>query len=128
MLSLVNLFELSNLRTKTTNIGTAIWIESSKDDKKLQHDIRLKAMPNSDKIVEDQLCDVIFNRSGKITEIKTNKLGQKISGKNLRNLQKWIYLNIDILILHWSRQITYDKFKLRMKPIKEIKINNMEAK
>ena len=116
--SVTPLFEMSNLLPKKTGIGTVIWIQvQPSDNKKLSHDIRLKAMPNSNKLKDDDLCDIIFNRKGEIIEIKPNKKGEVVIGKNLRNLQKWILLNLDLLILHWDRKIGSPEFFRKYKKL-----------
>lgn len=69
------LFAFTNMHSKDTNIGTVIQIQFVPDDKKLSHDIRLKAIPNSNKVNVENMCDVIFNRKDEITEIKANTFG-----------------------------------------------------
>jgi hypothetical protein len=122
MLPVRALFEFANIPPEYTGIGTTIWVEFCPDDKRIPHDIRLKAAPNNTKTNLDEMCDVIFNRSGDIVEIKPNKAGKSIMGKNKRNLEKWIYLNIDILIKHWTRQISSVEFIQKLKPLKGVKV------
>lgn len=117
MISLSPLFEFANISTKYTGIGTTIWVQFVSDDKKISHDIRLKAAPNNTKLNNEDMCDVIFDRSGKIIKILPNKENKSIMGKNKRNLQKWIYLNIDILIDHWTRKIDSVEFSKRIKSL-----------
>jgi hypothetical protein len=120
MLPVSALFEFANLTTKRTGIGTAIWVEAPVEIKS-QHDLRLKVVPNNNKIISDEMCDVIFNRAGKITEIKPNKVGKVIIGKNKKNLQKWIYLNINLLIDLWDGKIEHADFFEKYKSLKETK-------
>jgi len=116
--SITPLFEMSNIPSEDTGIGTVIWIQvQPEDNKKLSHDIRLKAIPNSNKLTSKDLCDVIFNRKGEIIEVKPNDSGKTIIGKNLRNLQKWILLNLDLLILHWDRKIGSPEFFRKYKKL-----------
>jgi len=130
MKSVSALFEFANLPPQDTGIGTTIWVQFVPDDKKISHNIILKAAPNSSKTNLDDMCDVIFNRSGDIIEIKPNKAGKVIMGKNKRNLQTWIHLNITLLIQHWTRQIGSIEFGQKLKKLKDIniKIDTMEAK
>jgi hypothetical protein len=123
------LFEFANIPPEETGIGTTIWVQFVPDDKKIPHDIRLKAAPNNTKTNLDEMCDIVFDRTGKIIEMIPNKSGKIIMGKNKRNLQKWIYLNIDILILHWTRQIGSVEFIRKLKSLKNTNVKiNVEAK
>jgi hypothetical protein len=120
MIPFATLFEFANLTTKRTGIGTTIWVEAPVEIK-IQHDLRLKAVPNNNKMISDEICDIIFNRTGKIIEIKPNKVGKVVMGKIKRNLQKWIYLNIDLLIDLWDGKIEHADFFERYKSIMEAK-------
>ncbi len=128
MLPVAELFEFANIPPDETGIGTTIWVQFVPDDKHIPHDIRLKAAPNNTKTNLDDMCDVVFNRSGDIIDVKPNKVNKSIMGKNKRNLQKWIYLNIDILILHWTRKISSVEFIRKLKSLKDIKVKVEEAK
>ena len=116
-MSVIELFEFANLYTSDTNIGTTIWIQEKPADMKLQHDMRLKVMPRSNKMNINDACDVVFNRSGDITAIKPNKNNQTISGKVKRKLEDWIKVNIEILILHWEQKISTVEFMKRYRPL-----------
>ena len=122
MITVKELFEFSNISTKYTGIGTTIWVQFVPDDKKISHDIRLKAAPNNTKMNDEDMCDVIFDRTGKISKILPNKDSKSIMGKNKRNLQKWIYINIDALIEHWTRKIDSVEFVKKLKSLNNTKV------
>jgi hypothetical protein len=116
--TLQSFFEMSSLYNDDTGIGTNIWIEERGDAKGTsQHDFRIKAVANNKgKVLIGDACSVIIDRvSGSIVDVKHKDPKLRIGGKEKRNLQKWILLNLEDLILHWDRKISSVQFIKGMK-------------
>lgn len=102
--------------SRNTNIGASIYIEIRDYDIDTTDDMALKAIPDRTRNISNA-CSVIFNRSGEILEVRPNRYGQVLSDKIYGNLQKWILLNIEPLVLHWDREIDTVDFCRRYKKL-----------
>ena len=102
--------------SRNTNIGISIYIEIRDYEIDITDNIALKAIPNRTRKFLNA-CNVIFSRSGEIIEARPNKHGQVLTDNIYGNLQAWIRLNIEPLVLHWDCEISTGDFCRRHKKL-----------
>jgi hypothetical protein len=115
-------FEFTSLSSKCTGIGKTIFIKSPMGESRRYNKFNLKLFPRQDTNQLGDMCMIIFDEKGRIVNDNSNEKNQSINIKILENLQKWIYLNIKLLIQHWYLEIDSINFCENQKKIlKEIK-------
>ena len=111
-----DMYHFASFFSRNTNIGISIYIESRDYEIDATDNIALKAIPNRTRKFLNA-CNVIFDRSGEILEVIPNRNDQVLSDKIYGNLQAWIRLNIEPLVLHWDCEISTGDFCRRHKKL-----------
>jgi len=93
------LYEMSNLFPQDTGLDFTMWITTKSGREK--HNARIK-LNNSD-------GEIIISIFGK-PEIKGKKGKIIVSGKQMKKIVKFIELNRDVLLKHWSGETSSKQF------------------
>lgn len=102
------LFEMANLTTKRTGLPFVVWISPKFGN---SHDVRVK-VSKGPKLHPSEMVSVAIRPNVHVVG------GGKLSGQDLALLQKWVELNLDVIIKYWDGEIedTADAIAA-MKPI-----------
>jgi len=109
MITMKQMFEMSNLRPIHTGLNVVTWISGKGNAK---HGPRIKiSSKKGNKISIDNLISVTVDDNPKI--IGNNK----ISVKDFEKIKKFIELNKDIIIKYWNRKIDTKEMINKIKTI-----------
>lgn len=100
------LTEMSNLFPEDTGLDFTVWISTRSGRER--HNARIK-ISNS----EGEATIMIWGNP----KIKSKKGKIYISGKQLKNIEKFIELNRDTLMSHWNGEISSAEFVRRIRKI-----------
>ncbi len=104
ILPVKDMIYFASLYPKDTNMGISVYVEIRDYEIDTTDNIALKATPNRSRNISNA-CDVIFNRYGEMLEVRPNRYGQVLPDMIYSDLQKWMLLNIELIVLHWDREI-----------------------
>jgi hypothetical protein len=101
-----DLFEMSNLRPKTTGLPFVVWISPGSGNR---HDVRVKVSPGPK---PKDFVSVALRPDVHVVE-------GEMSGSDLALLRRWIELNRDVIIKFWDGEIEYHEDAIAaIKPIR----------
>lgn len=102
-----NMFEMSNLSPKQTNLPTIVWVSVKGNAK---HSPRVKVVTSPGRYKEDDTATVTISDNPELVD-------GKIDNKYLKPAKEWIILNKDVLIDYWNYKLFTDELIERLKKL-----------
>lgn len=107
----IAVFGMANLRPNDTGLPMVIWISEKSG---VRHGPRIKvSLKRGDKIDPSNTVSIT------ITKTPVQKGIEKLPAKDFALVQKFIVLNIDLLLKYWHREVSTKELILKLKSIED---------